>query len=218
MITIRTSHVAVAALGLGLLAGPALAQPAAGPAAPPRHSQPPAALEIPRPAAAAKFLGDAVRGSNYTVRPTARSDGIMRIFEVETPYGQFQFDGVEFTRMRLREIDGDRRDRKDVAFARHGPSRSAGRRSRREARRRFHRQSRRCHRPLDERHPNMFDRVGARMAGQRTNRDSLADSPARCQRRAAATGVRTRRRPLHGFPAARAKAARDGAARWLAAN
>ena len=46
-----------------------------------------------------------MRGSNYTVRPTARSDGIMRIFEVDTSYGKFQFDGVEFTKMRLRELE-----------------------------------------------------------------------------------------------------------------
>ena len=44
-------------------------------------------------------------GTNYMVRPTARSDSIMRNFEVDSSYGQFQFDGVEFTRMRLREIE-----------------------------------------------------------------------------------------------------------------
>jgi hypothetical protein len=43
-------------------------------------------------------------GENYTVKPVARSDGIMRIFEVDTSYGPFQFDGVEFTWMRLREL------------------------------------------------------------------------------------------------------------------
>jgi hypothetical protein len=64
-----------------------------------------AALEAPKPESAQKFLGAAVSGSNYKVKPVARSDGIMRIFEVETPYGQFQFDGVEFTKMRLREIE-----------------------------------------------------------------------------------------------------------------
>ena len=40
-----------------------------------------------------KFLGRLYR-PNYR-SPVARSDGIMRIFEVETPYGQFQFDGVD---------------------------------------------------------------------------------------------------------------------------
>jgi hypothetical protein len=62
------------------------------------------ALEAPKPEAAQKFLGPAVTGPNYTVKPVARSDGIMRIFEVETQYGQFQFDGAEFAKMRLHEL------------------------------------------------------------------------------------------------------------------
>jgi hypothetical protein len=28
----------------------------------------------------------------------------MRIFDVETPYGQYQFDGAEFAKMRLQEL------------------------------------------------------------------------------------------------------------------
>src|SRR5471030_1453921 len=63
-----------------------------------------AALEVPKPEAAQKFLGAAITGSNYTVKPVARSDGIMRIFDVETPYGQYQFDGAEFAKMRLHEL------------------------------------------------------------------------------------------------------------------
>ena len=51
-----------------------------------------------------KFLGAAMNSPNYTVGPTARSDGIMRIFHVETAYGKYDFDGVEFTKLRLREI------------------------------------------------------------------------------------------------------------------
>jgi hypothetical protein len=110
MMMVRTSLVVVAALGVGLLGSFAVAQPAAErkPAAPPAASpaRPAApALEVPKPAASAKFLGGALTGSNYTVRPTARSDGIMRLFEVDTPYSAFQFDGVEFTRMRLRELE-----------------------------------------------------------------------------------------------------------------
>jgi hypothetical protein len=104
----RTSLVVAAALGLGLLGSFAVAQPAPERklAAPPaRPATAPAALEVPKPAASAKFLGGALTGSNYTVRPTTRSDGIMRLFEVDTPYGAFQFDGVEFTRMRLRELE-----------------------------------------------------------------------------------------------------------------
>lgn len=72
---------------------------------PPAASATAAALETPKPAAAAKFLGAAMNSPNYTVGPTARSDGIMRIFHVETAYGKYDFDGVEFTKLRLREID-----------------------------------------------------------------------------------------------------------------
>src|SRR5213082_2842562 len=103
----RTSLVVVALLGLGLLGSFAVAQPAPErkPAAPPAASPArPAALEVPKPAASAKFLGAAMTGPNYTVAPATRSDGIMRIFRVDTTYGQYDFDGVEFTKLRLREL------------------------------------------------------------------------------------------------------------------
>jgi len=107
----RTSLVVATALGVGLLGSFAVAQPAAErkPAAPPaaspaRPSAAPAAVEVPKPDSAAKYLGAAMTGPNYTVAPTTRSDGIMRIFRVDTPYGQYEFDGVEFTKLRLREI------------------------------------------------------------------------------------------------------------------
>ena len=41
-----------------------------------------------------KFLGRAVTSADYTGQPTVRSDGVMRIFDVDTPYGRFAFDGV----------------------------------------------------------------------------------------------------------------------------
>ena len=64
-----------------------------------------AALELPKPAPVEKFLGDAAIGANYKVRPTVRSDGVMRIFDVDTSYGEFSFNGVEFTKLRLHELD-----------------------------------------------------------------------------------------------------------------
>jgi hypothetical protein len=107
----RTSLAVAAALGVGLLGSFAVAQPAperkpgTPPAASPaRPSAAPAAVEVPKPDSAAKYLGAAMTGPNYTVAPTTRSDGIMRIFRVDTPYGQYEFDGVEFTKLRLREI------------------------------------------------------------------------------------------------------------------
>jgi hypothetical protein len=178
---LRTSLVVVVALGL--LGSFAVAQPAPErkPAAPPaaspaRPAAPPAALEVPKPAASAKFLGGALTGPNYTVRPTARSDGIMRLFEVDTPYGAFQFDGVEFTRMRLRELEAtaalEKMSQSDAwvkSFGRTAvaplklgvdfvvnPFDTVGR-------------------SVTGIH-NMFDRAGASIAGQRSNRDSLADS------------------------------------------
>jgi len=33
-----------------------------------------------------------------------RSDGVMRIFDVDTSYGEFAFDGVEFAKLRLHEL------------------------------------------------------------------------------------------------------------------
>jgi len=107
----RTSLAVAAALGVGLLGSFAVAQPAperkpgTPPAASPaRPSAAPAAVEVPKPDSAAKYLGAAMTGPNYTVAPTTRSDGVMRIFRVDTPYGQYEFDGVEFTKLRLREI------------------------------------------------------------------------------------------------------------------
>jgi DNA-binding transcriptional regulator YhcF (GntR family) len=81
---------------------PSIAQQPVKPAATPTKA---AAFETPKPAPAAKFLGAAMSSPNYTVGPAARSDGMMRIFRVDSAYGQYEFDGVEFTKLRLREID-----------------------------------------------------------------------------------------------------------------
>jgi hypothetical protein len=133
-------------------------------------------LEVPKPVAAAKLLGAAMTGSNYTVAPTARSDGIMRIFRVTTPYGEFQFDGIEFTKLRLHEIEAaaalekmSKSEEWVKSFGRTAVSplkfgvdfivnpaeainRSASGIS------------------------NMFDRVDARLQNQKSSRDSMADS------------------------------------------
>jgi hypothetical protein len=135
-----------------------------------------AALEVPKPEAAQKFLGAAVTGSNYTVKSVARSDGIMRIFDVETPYGQYQFDGAEFAKMRLHELKAVATlekvsqseafatafGRAALAPAKYGvdlitnPVDTIGRSLGGVA--------------------NMFDRVGAGLANNRAERDSLPDS------------------------------------------
>jgi len=135
-----------------------------------------AALEAPKPEAAQKFLGPAFTGTNYTVKPVARSDGIMRIFEVETPYGQFQFDGVEFAKMRLHELQavatlekvsqseafGTAFGRAAMAPAKFGADLITN--------------------PADTISrslngvSNMFDRMGAGLANSRADRDQMMDS------------------------------------------
>src|SRR6202012_151669 len=77
--------------------------------APPARSQQGGAsaggVETPKPAPSSKYLGKLGSSENYPVGPTARSDVLMRIFQVDSKYGKYQFDGVEFTKMRLREIE-----------------------------------------------------------------------------------------------------------------
>src|SRR5262249_56038907 len=49
--------------------------------------------------------GEGVSGWNYTVKAIGRSDGVMRIFDGDTPYGKYAFDGVGFTKLGLHELD-----------------------------------------------------------------------------------------------------------------
>jgi len=81
-------HVAVA-LG-GLCAGGALA--------------PLVAFEVPQVGTAATYLGALTEGNNYRVAAKVRSDGHMRIFIIDTNYGQFQVEGVELTKVFIQEL------------------------------------------------------------------------------------------------------------------
>jgi hypothetical protein len=100
----------------------------------------------------------------------------MRIFDVETPYGQYQFDGAEFAKMRLQELKATATlekvsqseafvaafGRTALAPAKYGvdlitnPVDTIGRSLGGVA--------------------NMFDRVGAGLANNRADRDNLPDS------------------------------------------
>lgn len=134
------------------------------------------ALELPKPEPVEKYLGKAATGSNYTVKPMVRSDGVMRIFDVETPYGKYAFDGVEFTKLRLHELNAiaalekmSQSDRFGQAFGRAalGPikfgadliTNPAGT----------------VERSLNG-IGNMFDRVGAGLSNNRADRDNVMDS------------------------------------------
>ena len=135
-----------------------------------------AAFEKPKPEPAAKFLGARVTGANYSVEPIVRSDGVMRHFDVKTSFGNFTFDGVEFAKLRLHELDAvaalekmSQSDEFGKAFGRavFGPIKFG---------------ADLVSKPADtvERSfnglSNMFDRIGAGMANNSADRDTLLDS------------------------------------------
>ena len=134
------------------------------------------ALELPTPQPVEKYLGETATGPNYTVKPLVRSDGVMRIFDVDTPYGQYAFDGVEFTKLRFHELNAiaaiekmSQSEELGRAFGRAflGPikfgadliTNPAGT----------------VERSLSG-IGNMFDRVGAGLSNKRADRDGFVDS------------------------------------------
>ena len=134
------------------------------------------ALELPKPELAEKYLGKASVGANYTVKPVVRSDGVMRIFDVDTSYGKFAFDGVEFTKLRLHELDAV------AALEKMSQSNAFGEAFGRAALGPIKFGADLITNPADtvERSlsgiGNMFDRVGAGLSNNRADRDNLVDS------------------------------------------
>src|SRR5262249_51133192 len=62
------------------------------------------ALELPKPQPVEKYLGKSAVGANYTVQPIVRSDGVMRIFDVDTSNEKSAFDGEKFTKLPPHEL------------------------------------------------------------------------------------------------------------------
>jgi hypothetical protein len=134
------------------------------------------ALELPKPQPVEKYLGKSASGVNYTVRPIVRSDGVMRIFDVDTPYGKFAFDGVEFTKLRLHELDAV------AAIEKMSQSEAFGQAFGRAALGPIKFGADLITKPADtvERSlsgiGNMFDRIGAGLSNTRADRDNLVES------------------------------------------
>lgn len=134
------------------------------------------ALELPKPEPAQKYLGSATVGSNYKVKSTVRSDGVMRIFDVDTSYGNYAFDGVEFTKLRLHELNAA------AEIEKMSQSEAFGRSFGRAALGPIKFGADLITNPADtvERSlngiGNMLDRVGAGFSNNRADRDSLMDS------------------------------------------
>jgi hypothetical protein len=76
---------------------PILAFVAAAAAATPANEHPP---ELP----AAPLLGENLKGPNWLVEPTVRSDGFVYLYALETPYGKFQVNGRRRMEERLQEL------------------------------------------------------------------------------------------------------------------
>src|SRR5690349_167536 len=135
-----------------------------------------AVIEAPKPQPAQKYLGSKVTGPNYTVKPTVRSDGVMRIFEVDTSYGKFTFDGVEFTKLRVHELEAA------AAIEKMSQSEAFGQAFGRAALGPLKFGADLLTKPADtvERSlsgiGNMFDRVGAGLSNTRADRDNVVES------------------------------------------
>ncbi len=134
------------------------------------------ALELPKPEPVAKYLGKAATGTNYTVNPIVRSDGVMRIFDVDTPYGNFAFDGVEFAKLRIHELNAI------AAIEKMSQSEEFGKAFGRAALGPIKFGADLITNPAGtvERSlsgiGNMFDRVGAGLSNNRADRDGFVDS------------------------------------------
>src|SRR5215510_1402674 len=134
------------------------------------------ALELPKPQPVEKYLGKSAVGANYTVKPIVRSDGVMRIFDVDTPYGKFAFDGVEFTKLRLHELDAV------AAIEKMSQSEAFGQAFGRAALGPIKFGADLITKPVDtvERSlsgiGNMFDRIGAGLSNTRADRDNVVES------------------------------------------
>jgi hypothetical protein len=72
-------------------------------------TSPAAAFEAAPEGTVAPFLGAAAQGAGYTVNASVPSDGFLRVFTFETPYGRFEVPGVEFAKQRVRELQALRR-------------------------------------------------------------------------------------------------------------
>ena len=135
-----------------------------------------AVIEAPKPQPAQKYLGAKVSGPNYTVKPTVRSDGVMRIFDVDTTYGKFTFDGVEFAKLRLHELEAT------AAIEKMSQSEQFGQAFGRAALGPIKFGADLITKPADtvERSlsgiGNMLDRVGAGLSNTRADRDNVMES------------------------------------------
>jgi hypothetical protein len=61
-------------------------------------------IEQPATQSAATILGPLLRGTNYEIDDTVRSDGFVYIFSLNTTWGHYQVEGLDTLKIRLREL------------------------------------------------------------------------------------------------------------------
>lgn len=61
-------------------------------------------IEAPPSYDVAKIKGIVPVGDNYTVRSPVRSDGFLRVYDIDTPYGQTVAPGDQMAHMRINEL------------------------------------------------------------------------------------------------------------------
>ena len=145
------------------------------------------ALELPKPEPLREISWQGgYRRKLHTVKPTVRSDGVMRIFDVDTPYGKFAFDGVE-----LRRSAGCTNSMQIAAIEKMSQSNEFGKAFGRAALGPIKFGADLVTNPADTVQRslsgigNMFDRVGAGLSNSRADRDQVMDSLLWSKRRAA---------------------------------
>lgn len=60
--------------------------------------------DVPASVDSSQIPGLQAEGTNYSITSPVVSDGFLRIYNVETPYGAYRIEGDAFLRMRLREL------------------------------------------------------------------------------------------------------------------
>jgi hypothetical protein len=63
-----------------------------------------AQIENPPTKSAATLVGGQIRGANYEIDDTVRSDGFLYIFSLNTTYGRYQVEGLDLLKIRLHEL------------------------------------------------------------------------------------------------------------------
>jgi hypothetical protein len=134
------------------------------------------AFEAPPVSRAQDILGSQASGPNYRIDSEVRSDGLMRLYELKTSAGAFEVTGDDLIRVRIRELEALRKlnamSESDVFVKSLGAAAAAPLRYGADLITDPSATLRRTASGVT----NMFDRIGASVSNQRSNRDNVVTS------------------------------------------